>query len=467
MSQKNTLKNGLNKDGELNYIKYVIVKNKTIMFKNAAMYKIIGIIIPTILYVTPSSPILLANSTSAKSEYFAVPLSFVVLPFILLWTLFRKKNSTKNSLLFHLVLTIFLSWVGILAVLSAITISTTSILYAAQWMIPYLFIYFYATICTHNDLMNFLQGFIIGTLFSCVYLFAAGVMEFLFVGISTGRITHNVVLQGFHHLYIYVPTAIAFSSLICIGAVRAHVMCIGKFWMVILYVTSFVSLLFTGAREGILVYVLGLLGLFILKNGKTFYLKIFIVLFIVMGLYSNKNFFIEKMDSSEIRTMQKFARLNEEGSGMGGRDVSIATYWKVIEEKPFIGTAMLPATFFPYLGLDTSSSAHNYYIDSFAWGGVFTFILILIMYIYILLQSIVIILRKVKSKMPMDRFQVNMCYLLILYIVVSNNINVPMRQPLTGAIGAFLIFCCFYTGRIGFQNYNEIKESHVIPSNER
>ena len=413
------------------------------MFTSKRVYTFAGFIIPSVLFISPSSPILLVTSRLEDGAVFAVPLSLLLLPFLLLWSI--SKSKIKNSgAWFYLLLGIFFVWLLLLAAYSFVNTSTDSLLFLIQWIVPYLFIYFYATMVKYENLIFFLKGFVAGTIFSCSYTFLAGILEIALYGIGMGRMTQNLILPGFYQLFVYIPTVLAFTSLICMCAVRFRLIHIGRFWTITLYVTSFFAILFTAAIEGFLIYILGLLGIFLLKNKRTILLKICAMIGGVIILLGSVDYVLNRVGETDIMMLQKISQTNYDGNQLRGRDEAIAKFTKVIVQRPFTGTAVLPPFYHPSLGVDASSSAHNYYWDTFAWSGFFGFAIIITLYLLLLIKSVANILRNINSRSPVIRFYILMNFLLILLILLSNNINVPMRQPVTGAIGSLLIYFCIH-----------------------
>lgn len=431
------------------------------MSKNGIIYKVTGVIVPIILFVSLSSPILLSNSRMGDGQIFSIPLSLILLPFLLCYQTF-KKNKNSYPIGFRVLFFFFIAWTIILSVYSMMFFSISSLLYALQWIIPFLFLFFYSKINTYDNLITFLNGFFIGTMFSNLYIFIAGIIELLLFGIGNGRITQNLILPGFYQLYVYVPTAIAYTTLISVSAIRAGLISFGRFWTIILYLTSFCSIIFTGSREGLLVYLMGLLGFYILKNRKTIVLKLTIIIIVLVALLGSVDYFIDKMSKSDIMMLQKYAQLNDDEKQFAGRDGAIEKALEIIDQRPLVGTAMLPADYYS-LGVGEFSSAHNYYMDAYVWGGFFYFIVVVGIFLFILYQSIKNIILNMKRSSHLVKFCFDMSCLLIIYILVSNNINVPMKQPLTGAISSFLIYCslCFNKITIGMS-----KELLIVKKNE-
>jgi len=144
-----------------------------------------------------------------------------------------------------------------------------------------------------------------------------------------------------------------------------------------------------------------------------------------------------------VRILAKVAALGEEGRALGSRDQMIGQYLSVIRDSPIFGSAMLPPeTIYRTLGV-TAPSAHNYYVDVFAWTGLVGGILIAMAVVYGLAASILAVLQSYRRPLRemRDRWVVaGSASCLILFFVVSNNINVPLRQPLTGPLAALMMY---------------------------
>lgn len=400
-----------------------------------SFHEVIGFLLPLPLFVDLNSPLLLARDRLTESNL-AIPLSLCVLPFAIFRAfLYRGRIITlpKEAIYFIVFFTFFMIWSLILATNSA-NISSTSYLYAFQWFLPYFWFFYFLSLSNTGNIVSFLIGFFYGALLGSGYIFLAGFLEILIFGSlqDLGRMTQNLILPGQYQLYVYTPTVIAFSSLIAIASVRAGLIKINILYQSLLYFFTIMALLFTGAREGIFVFLVGLVGFILVKKTKYIIPVSIFALIVGLVLWAQVDSLLSFMEQSDYRLLSKIAKLSQAENRLAGRDMMMALYINIILSEPLTGTSMLQS--------EVAPSAHNYYVDSFAWGGVLNFALIIVFLAYCTILATKQLVKYVQLRGSVSTFTAFMAFLLLAYLLISNNINVPLRQPLTGSIGVFLIY---------------------------
>ncbi len=124
---------------------------------------------------------------------------------------------------------------------------------------------------------------------------------------------------------------------------------------------------------------------------------------------------------------------------MGARDLAIVDYYEVFNKFPVFGTGFR-SPFKNYFGILTEfPSAHNYYVDVMAWGGLVLSLIIFPMMIYLLFRSIKVFILSIDKKGYFYYYRA-MGASLVIAILFSNNINVPFRAPLLAPLFGFLMF---------------------------
>lgn len=423
------------------------------MRRSALANKIAGWVLPLPVFLDPSSSILIANSALTESQL-ALPLSIVVLPILL----FLKPphitalKSGSGSYFWLFFIPYFFA-VMMLTIYSA-TISLKSAAYGMQWLLPFFWFYYFISLKNRGDIETFFSSFAAGAMAAAGYTVLAGLLEITLYGalLDAGRMTQNLVLPGHYQLYVYIPTALAFNAILTIAAIKWNIIPRKKGFQTLLSVTTILALIFTGAREGILIFVIGLIGLYLIKSARALIATAVILAIIISATFLNVNAIQDNNALQEIRLVNKLLNLREEGKAYGGRDEMVGQYLQVIQESPYIGTAMLPPSIaIPELRID-APSAHNYYIDTLAWGGIFLLSISLPFLAFIGLKSIWNIINNIGSIDPQNRFLATISMLALIFLLISNNINVPLRQPLTGPI--FVLFT--YWLLVGKNTYQKI-----------
>lgn len=394
----------------------------------------VGFFIPLCIFIDPTSSILLSNSSLTESNT-AIPISLLLAPLALISTV--RSSVLDKKILFSgsILIFFFVSWSLALAIQSSFSYSYISFLYAFQWVYPAIWFFYFLTLNTPKKINNFAQGFFLGSFINSAYIFLAGILEIILYGglQDQGRVSQNLILPGHYQMYVYMPTIVAYSTLIVVLLQNINLIKLSRVKYSIFLIFSLASIIFLGAREAILVLILGLICLYSTKSVKNF-LRTFIfstslalITAMFIGLIKDWG------ESGKVRIITKIMNLGDDGKEFGGRDDMAEIYINIINQDILFGTKMLPGqVVFPYLG-EFAPSAHNYYIDAWAWTGFFGFLIIIISLVSMLTYSTIVFL---KNK---NYVLFNLLFLLALFIFVSLLINVPLRQPLTAPI-IFIIF---------------------------
>ncbi|EJB0369698.1 hypothetical protein P3485_11440 [Vibrio parahaemolyticus] len=425
--------------------------------KRSIIDKLIAFCIPLPIFVDPTSPILLAQSKLAEGAV-AFPISLFLLPlsFMLLFMTKSQRNISKLSYIILILISLFVIYFLFLGVVSSFE-NKSALIYAIQWVIPFLWIpYFYNLVHSKNTSL-FMRFFEKGAILSVLYIFLSSFLEILTYGAlqDMGRVTQNLILKGQYQLYVYTPTIIAYSILMCNFIYASGVMKRNILFIVTFNLVAFLSLFSLGAREAIVVYILGI-AFFLLSYRTKYILTYFsFVLMISLAITLNAEYIINHFNLEDFRLLNKFQNMTSEGQAFGARDVMILKYFEILTIDPmFAMRALPPELSFPELGVH-APSAHNYYVDVWAWGGGVSAILMYLYLSILFVLSICVIFKIMKrggvSYMENDEVIIfASAYLIISFLLISNNINVPLRQPLTGAFFSLISIFIIFRGRVSF-----------------
>lgn len=395
---------------------------------------LVGFFIPLCIFIDPTSSILLSNSSLTESNT-AVPISLLAVPFVII-SILRSSFLDKKILFFGSILIFFfVSWSLALAIQSSFNYSYISFLYAFQWVYPTIWFFYFLTLNTSKKIHNFAQGFFLGSFVSSAYIFLAGILEIILYGglQDQGRVSQNLILPGHYQMYVYMPTIVAYSTLIIVLMQNIKLINLDRIKYLAFLFFSTTSIIFLGAREAILVLVLGLICLYSTKSVKNFLRTFIFASFLGLITATFISLIKEWGESGKVRIITKIMNLGDDGKEFGGRDDMAEIYINIINQDVLFGTKMVPGQLvFPYLG-EFAPSAHNYYIDAWAWTGFFGFLIIVISLVSMLMYSVIVFLKNKNYAL------FNLLFLLTLFVFVSLLINVPLRQPLTAPI-IFIIF---------------------------
>lgn len=172
----------------------------------------------------------------------------------------------------------------------------------------------------------------------------------------------------------------------------------------------------------------------------------------------NSDSLLQFLLSSDLRVLNKFARLFEAGAALGARDVMMANYLELIDKNYLLGLMLLPPELaYPDAGIDIKS-AHNFYVDTWAWTGFPGFVFMLCFIVVLLVFAVGNIFRGMIVKRP-NKAEIGFSWVVILVLVVSNNINVPLRQPVIVPLFLFCVFVMIcYRGSL----YSLVRENSFV-----
>jgi O-Antigen ligase len=397
--------------------------------------KALLIVAPMCLFIDPASEILLHNVVGFEEERLAYPISIVMIvliPFLIL----KESNKTAYQFLFYAALPITLSifYAGIFG-------SIEPILVAFTWMAPFIWLAGFMSMDRAPHDKHIVRWLSIGCIISTSYLLLAGTLEIVIYGAlqDAGRMTTNFVLPGHYQLYVYMPTMTAFSTIIILGAIKAKLISFFKFDFIVVMTLGAIALVFMAAREAILSYLFALVLIFLATTKiRLFLISVFLPLIAIL-IVSNIDSLANYAAASEIKSLRKFSQFNEAGQTLGARDLAIVDYYEVFIKFPVFGTGFR-SPFKNYFGILTEfPSAHNYYVDVMAWGGLVLTFIIFPMMIYLLFKSNKVFLLSIDKKGYFYYYRA-IGASLVIAILFSNNINVPFRAPLLAPLFGFLMF---------------------------
>lgn len=301
-------------------------------------------------------------------------------------------------------------------------------------------VFFIAIRNDHDRIKSFLVGFSIGSVIASTYIFLCGVLEISMYGalMDFGRMTQNIVIPGQYQLYVYIPTVLAFSCLTFNWLWRADIINVSYKVVIIHNLITLIALSFTGAREGIVVYIVGCVLFFASKNKNRLQLFFAMLPILFLLLWALSGPALELFKDSDMRLLSKMASLSDSSSMYGARDVMIGHYLLILEKELLFGLGMLPPNIsLSYLGID-APSAHNFYVDALAWSGLVGGGLIILFSLSLVSQSLYNLFYR-DYRIENNHLMIGSAFLIIIFLFVSSNINVPFRQPVTAPIFALLI----------------------------
>lgn len=287
-----------------------------------------------------------------------------------------------------------------------------------------------------------MKGFVVGTMLAIAYISLSAVLEFFLYGglLDSGRVTQNLTIPGQYQLYVYTPTAIAFCSIFSAAFLYNCASGIGSVWQArIILVFGFVALLALGAREGLLIFVIGFGVLFFAGRVMQSIAAALLAVLVCVAYLAYSELVISALQASELRMAGKVAEILTGERLLAGRDEMVASYLSIFLDNPLLGAMMVQPSIAP--------SAHNYYVDALAWGGLGLGAAVLA---FLLLSVGFCLSRALRFFTAQDRggkmIYISSC-LVIIFLLVSNNVNVPMRQPLT-----IPIFMIMLVASVGWSN---------------
>jgi hypothetical protein len=405
--------------------------------------RVFGFLVPLPLFIQVQNGIGV-YSGGFVSEGLSVPIAYLVAPLALISAL--RIFLRARPLPVTATIGAFITFVWILALGSKSSLQDPrAVLYMVQWAAPFTMLVYGAMLAYDDERRaNFIKGFLPATIASIVYLIAIGTYEFLFMSTFQGRMTQNAIFPGMYQLYNYVPLGMVMCGMFATGVVITRKTTASNvFPLVLMLITLGVPLL-TAARGSVALYAVcaPLLGwrMFGLRGA----LWVLALPLAILVLFASDSFLLlEKLSALQEQT--------EYGGTFGNRDEMGALYWQVYMEDPILGTQFLPPILaFPHLGIDVKS-AHNYYLDSLAWGGPIALSGILMLLWSVLVTSFQLIRRFLLSEgAVMTRpaaLALSALPTALGIMLVNSNLRIPLREPYTGVIGFMLIGILLASGQ--------------------
>ncbi len=408
---------------------------------------VIGFLIPLCIFIEVGSPILLATSPLAQ-ESLAVPLSFLVMPIVLILGVIRlSKTTDASSHKAYLSGLPFVAYVIVLASTSAIFINPKAIVAGVQWLLPFLWMPYFLSLKSH-DFERLARGFVSGVFFSALYYFTAGTLEILQYGVlqDFGRMSQNIILPGQYQVAVYVPTALAYGALISTVFVKNGLVDRSKHYLLALNFFGLVAISFTASREGMLVFLVGHLLVAAIQRRSRIAVSLIAISLFATIIALNLDQLMRAFSESELRLLNKIAALHAAEDQLAGRDDMIINVLQIIRSNTLFGTHFLPPQTFSDRFTIIAPSAHNIYVDAFLWTGFIGGILFIFFSGVFLCQAMHLIIKQIATQSL--NMAAGIAVLSVLFIMLSNNINVPWRQPLTAPIGTLMFTFCFRYKRI-------------------
>jgi hypothetical protein len=378
------------------------------------------------------------------SEGLSVPLAYLAAPLALISAL--RIFLRARPLPVTATIGTFISFIWILALGSKSSLQDPrAVLYMVQWAAPFTMLVYGAMLAYDDERRaNFLKGFVPATIASIVYLIALGAIEFFFMSSFRGRMTQNAVFPGMYQLYNYVPLGMVMCGMFVTGVVISRKTNKSNTIPFALMLVTLAVPLLTAARGSVALYAVcaPLLGwrMFGLRGA----LWVLALPLGIMVLFASDSFLL----LAKLSALQEHS---EYGGTFGNRDEMGALYWQVYLEDPILGTQFLPPILaFPRLGIDVKS-AHNYYLDSLAWGGPVALSGIMMLLWSVITTSFQLIRRFLLTPGAVitapAALALSALPIAVGIMVVNSNLRIPLREPYTGVIGFLLIGVLLASGQ--------------------
>ncbi len=412
---------------------------------------VVGFLVPLGLFLEAGSPIILATSSIAQGSL-SLPVSFIVLPLVFIVGLFRGSRTIEKKYknLVFLSAPFFIYSVLFSLLFSLDSSSTSPFLYGIQWIQIFLWLPYFMSLRSNLRQVSFLKGFTLGAFFTVFYYALSGVLEIIVFGalLDNGRLSQNLMLPGQYQIAVYIPTLIAISSGVVNAAYHLSLIKLSKLFIYLFNLLAFIAVFFLAAREGIVVILFSIIAIYSIgSRRKAIAFVLVIITLITIGVISF-DAIIAYMADSELRAFRKIANSFQSGQSFAGRDTVILDVLQIFKADPLFGSRFSPPN--NTLGV-TAPSAHNMYVDVFIWtgaigGGFFT-----LFAFWVFIRSFYEVLKSFTNSSWY--FSQYAAALLLIILVISNNINVPMRQPVLAPLLAFLL--------ISLTNYNIFKKQQT------
>lgn len=392
-------------------------------------------ITPMALFLDPTSRFPIYSVTGFEDDVVGYPVSLMLLPFVAVSAIAHLTERSIVVLQFIVMLTALIAF-------SSIFFGTLEpIPYGSLWIMPFVWLLYFLTASLDLRSDALLRIFIYSVMVSTGYLCLAGTLEMLLYGglLESGRMSSNLVLPGQYQLYVYMPTIIALSSLICVGALRSGVSVFRGALPLILALTAY-ALFLAAAREAILTFAVGLCAILLCTTRLRLFLFAVSCVLLLGLLVAFSDQLIAWAAASEYGAISKFAQVQDADQQFGSRDIAIAQYWEIFKHNPLIGTGFR-SPFENYFGVPVNfPSAHNFYADTLAWTGVAGSTLIFGALIWFSAKAIMIFFDSLTMDRSIAPLARAFAAALLVALILSNNINVPMRQPLLAPIFGLLFY---------------------------
>lgn len=400
-----------------------------------------GFLVPLGIFLEAGSPIILATSHLTQTKL-ALPLSFFALPIALVVGVNRllkiREASKYRALFFGFP---FIIYTSIFALFSAAFVNPMALVNGVQWLLPFFWAPYFLSLRSRN-FGSFAEGFVLGSFGGAAYYFAAGILEIMLYGAlqDFGRITQNLIFPGQYQIAVYVPTVLAYSVLLSTVFIKNGVVNRSRWFLLTLNLLGLFAIFFTASREGILVFVIGHILITSIERRSKLVTNLFVVSVFAIFVVLNFDLLLLKVAESDFRMLNKFAALQVLENRLGGRENMINEALNIYWKNPLFGTNLLsPQTF--AATFVSVPSAHNIYVDAFVWTGLFGGIFFLLFSVAFLVQAFSLVLNQFSTQLI--KTSAGVAVVSVTFILLSNNINVPWRQPLTAPIGALLLALCF------------------------
>jgi len=410
--------------------------------RSGLLLKLAMAVTPLAFFIDPTNRLVIYSVKGFEDSTTGYPVSFLLLPLIMVSAM---ANITERSL----VALQFVVMLSALIVFSCIYNGTVEpLVYGSLWVMPFLWLLYFLTADLQIGNATLLKIFLYGFIFSTGYLCVAGTLEILLYGglLEGGRMSSNLVLPGQYQLYVYMPTIIALTSLICVGALRAGVPAFRGALPLILALTAY-ALFLAAAREAILTFAVGLCGILLCTTRLRLFL-FFVGSILLLGLivaFSDQ--LIAWAAASKYGAISKFAQVQDADQQFGSRDIAVAQYWQIFKRNIILGTGFR-SPFLNYFGVPVNfPSAHNFYADTLAWTGVAGSVLVFGALIWLSAKAVLIFFRSLTMNSTTAPLARAFAAALLVGLLVSNNINVPMRQPLLAPVFGLLFYGALFFSR--------------------
>lgn len=378
------------------------------------------------------------KGSTLDQDIFALPLGF----FISVAVLFLNKEFVKNIITSKNVLFVLTVLALILCYFCGVILGNGSpnpqLLMIS--LLPFVFSYVIG-ITARKEFRSNLDNFI-GEVVVCCGIISlshiiSSIVELGILGAFVNRGSDTIFgLFSVYQKLVYYPTILSFVFILSLYLK-------GRYYKYSGYII-FILIAIIGSRESFVLCFLGLLSKnyfnFLEKKYKKIIFFLLLVMFFLVLLYQIMPYLFENY--ADVTIIKKITSLNESGDYSAGRGDAINKVFGSSsgEVNTFYGTGFS-------MSRGDLRTPHNQYLELYLRGGILTLVPIIFLFINSLRYGLVDTKKSIRFKKVKSIF--SLWLILLLYILVSFNVNTPMRAPYGAML--FGLVCGFFNYRSDYE----------------